>query len=376
MSSGLHAIVLSENVSDAGRISRALERHGVTCLSRDEAQAPSNGKNTSPDLMLIELGDPVDRALSLIWQLRRTTDAKVIVAGPTSDPQLILKAVRAGADDYINNNGSLEQDLAVLIQRLRAEAAVNGNSGMSLAVTGAAGGCGVSTIAANLAVALAGELTTSLLFDLKERGGDQAAFLNLDAASNLTALCDNVDSLDQGTLSQSLARHASGVHLLTGPQFHDGGVLDSHVLQAAARLLRIAVGHFPGVVADFDHSLSEEQLLVARECDLILLVFRLDFVSLFRTRRLLQYMQAEDADLSRVRLVANRYGQPGEIHRSKAAELLERSIDYFVPDDPRAANAALNLGNPILLEFPTAKITRSIRAMAQDLVKVSSLINA
>src|SRR5262249_58186499 len=111
-------------------------------------------------------------------------------------------------------------------------------------------------------------------------------------------------------------------------------------------------------------SFREEQLKVLRQADIILIVFRLDFSSLRNTQRALDYLGQLGFPNDRVRLVVNRYGQPGEVPAAKAEEALNQRIFHYIPEDAKAVNRANNNGVAVVLESPSAKAAKSVANLA------------
>ena len=58
--------------------------------------------------------------------------------------------------------------------------------------------------------------------------------------------------------------------------------------------------------------------------------------------------------------MVNRYGQPKEVPAAKAEEALGVKIAHYVPEDPKTVNRANNNGVPVVLESPSAKVSRSL----------------
>jgi pilus assembly protein CpaE len=161
---------------------------------------------------------------------------------------------------------------------------------------------------------------------------------------------------------RTLVRHTSGIHLLAPPRT----LADvSHVTpEGVQQALTQAQAAFPYVVADLDHSFAEEQTVVLRQADVVLLVLRLDFTSLRNSRRALDHLEQIGVGRDRVRLVVNRYGQPKEVPASKAEEALGVKIAHYIPDDPKTVNRANNNGVPLILEAPSARVSRSVLKLA------------
>ena len=245
---------------------------------------------------------------------------------------------------------------------MRAESVTQLEMGRAIAVLAPSGGSGSSTLAANVATVMAQHHQSAVLLDLKLEAGDLAALLDLRPAHTLADLCLNAARMDRVMFERSLVKHPSGVHLLAPPRtFADV----EHVTPEGVRqALALARALFPYVVADLDHSFRGEQTQVLRQADLVLLVLRLDFTSLRNARRALDFLTQLGIGADRVRVVVNRYGQPKELPAAKAEEALGLKVFHYVPDDARTVNRANNNGVPVVLESPSAKVSRSVAQLA------------
>jgi pilus assembly protein CpaE len=227
------------------------------------------------------------------------------------------------------------------------------------------GGSGSSTLAANLATVLANENRTALLLDLRLETNDLASLMDLRPTHTLGELCQNVDRVDADMFERSLVKHASGVRLLAPPaSFADARHITPEGVHQALNLGRTL---YPFVVVDVDNSLREEQLKALREADLIVIVLRLEFASLRNTQRALDYLDRMGINRERVLLVVNRYGQPKEVPAAKAEEALGAKITEYLPDDPKTVIRANNNGVPVVLESPSAKVSKCISRLAQNI---------
>src|SRR6202007_2487548 len=118
---------------------------------------------------------------------------------------------------------------------------------------------------------------------------------------------------------RSLVTHSSGVQLLAPPRsLADVGHVTA---EAIGRVLALGRSLFPYVIVDLDHSFRAEQEQVLRLANVVLLVVRLDFVSLRNTQRTLDYLTGQ-LGMSRdaIQLIVNRYGQAGEVPAARAEE--------------------------------------------------------
>ena len=62
--------------------------------------------------------------------------------------------------------------------------------------------------------------------------------------------------------------------------------------------------------------------------------------------------------------MVNRYGRAREVPRGKAEDALGMKILHYIPDDPKTINRANNNGVPVVLEAPSAKVSRSLTRLA------------
>ncbi|HEU5117029.1 MAG TPA: AAA family ATPase [Isosphaeraceae bacterium] len=360
----MQAFLISDHESLATTTRQVLLRAGLECPPSNVVGlhlAAFHLTHAKPEIVLLLLPDDAERGLALLADLKTKAHGRLLVAGPAGDVKLVLKALRLGAHDYLDE-ADIEAELTAVLARWRADRAEQDQAGRVIAVLSPSGGSGSSTLAANVATVLAKEHESSALVDLKLQAGDLAALMDLKPTHTLADLCQNVSRLDRVLFERTLTRHASGVHLLASPlSLSDTALVNAEGVRQA---LALAKASFPYVVVDLDHSLRDEQMAVLRQADVILLVLRLDFASLRNARRYLDHLRELGLDMDRVRLVVNRFGQPKEIPASKAEDALGVKIAHFVPEDAKSINRSNNNGVPVVLEAPSAKVSKSMTKLA------------
>jgi pilus assembly protein CpaE len=318
-------------------------------------------------ILVVVLTPEPEAALALLRAQRSPDIQRVLAVGPMTDPKLRLGALREGADQYLDE-AELGPELEAILRRFTIHntpppaPTVNGRM---ISVLAASGGCGSSTVAVNLATALVKDHKPCMLMELNLGAGDLAALLDLKPAHTLADLCRHVARLDRNMFERSLVRHASGVALLAPSR----SIADIKQVtdQGVATTLNLARQMFPYVVVDLDDSFHSEQTQTLRQSDVILLVLRLDFTSLRNTRRTLDHLDQLQIGRQRVRIVANRYGQPQELPSGKVEEALGVKLAHYIPDDPKTINRANNNGIPAVLEAPSAKVSKSVLQLAAQL---------
>jgi pilus assembly protein CpaE len=317
-------------------------------------------------MLVVVLSPSPDRALNLLRKNRCQAAGPVLAVGQASDSKLILRALHEGADHYLDET-DLETQLDSVLQRLQIkEDAARQSAGQVIGLLGASGGSGASTLAVNLAGVLAREQGRCALIDLKPGVGDLAALLDVKPTHNLADLCLNSGRMDRAMFESALVPHTSGIHLLAPPLMYEDIRLITP--QGVGKTLHLARDTFRFTVVDLEDCYHEEQLVVLRQSDFILLVLRLDFTSLRSTKRILANLEQAGIGKERVRLIINRYGQAKELPLSQAEEALGLKIASLIPDDPKIINAANNAGEPAVFRTPSAKVAQSIVQMANAFI--------
>lgn len=365
----MFSMIASDSPTVATSLRRALAAHGHDCpithvVGLDRVEDLFEAAAEPVDLLIVVLPEDWPRALGLVRRLRSQTTARLVAVGHAADPKHILETLHAGADDFLDEDDDVSEQVAASLDRLAVQPGASPAGGV-VAVTSASGGSGCSTLAANLAVLLARPAGTCGLLDLSAGFGDLTALLNVTPRHTLGDLFRNHDSLDRDLLAQSFCPHESGVRLLAAAQSLDDG--DAVTPQALERIVHLSRAVFPWTVLDIDFRRGRNPALL-RAARAILLVFRLDFGSLCNARRLVDYWEQHHVDLDRVVLVANRCGQASEIPARQVPSLLGKPIAFSIPEDVSTANLALNCGNPAILEAPRSSLSRAIAAISDHLL--------
>lgn len=363
---GIQAIIVSDHDLATTQIREVLLHEGLECAPSNVLSLDFDADRLAqahPGLVVLALSPNPERAIAVLGQLQLLAHCPVVAVGPAGDPRLILRALRAGAGDYADEK-EVAADLRAMLARLHSEVAAPAESARTIAILAPSGGSGSSTLAVNIAALLAKGHGRALLLDLKLQTGDLAALLDLKPTHTLADLCQNAARMDCTMLERSLVRHNSGVQLLAPPRsFADAALVTPQGVRQALNLARTL---FSYVIVDLDHSFGPEQIQALHQADLVLLVLRLEFTCLRHCQRALDYLKELGIPADRIRLVVNRYGQAKEISAAEAEGALNMKIFHYVPEDSRTVNWANNNGIPVVLDSPSAKVSRSLAKLAHS----------
>lgn len=329
-------------------------------------------EQTKPDIGFIAMDSDPQRAVKLIQEtLAKSPNCSILVSSTSTDGRLILESMRAGAKEFLTEPLRTE-DLSAALQRVKRQ--TSGNTSPTakdgcqvFAVAGATGGVGSSSVAVNLACALAADPANSVvLVDLDVALGDDDVFLDTIPEYTLADIAQNVERLDLTLLRKSLTVHSTGVHLLPRPmQLDEVRHITPDKLQRVLGLLKTSFTH---MVIDTSKSYSELDMLAIRTADDVLMLTQLDLPCLRNVVRLLMTFDEEESLRSKVKVIVNRYGQDsGQISLKKARDTIGRDVYWQIPNDYRVMVEVRNNGVPLLQHAPKAAITQSIGQLADAL---------
>ena len=326
---------------------------------------------TNPNIGLVVIDSDPEKALALVSRLGEASpDCSIVVVSSSNDGNLILQAMRAGVKEFLTKPVHI-QDFVSAFGRI-SERGSGGGEGKSLpsqiiAVAGANGGVGTTSIAVNLGCALAQhERITAALVDLDLCLGDADVFLDAMPDYTLMDVAQNVTRLDFSLLKRSLTKHSSGLFLLPRPvQLEDISLISAEDLRRVLGLLKATFTH---LVLDLSKSYSAIDLVALEMADHVLFITQLDLPCLRNVVRLMESFKEMEGMSEKIKVVVNRVGfDQSHISIKKATDTIGHEIFWQLPNDHRTMGSARNDGVPLVDEAPKAAITQSIVSLAKSL---------
>ncbi len=326
---------------------------------------------THPDVGFVALDSNPEKAIALVQQLHDSApECSILVSSSSTDGSLILRAMRAGVKEFLPHPIQL-QDLVAALDRIGqhrfggSDARARGCTVIALA--GATGGVGTTSVAVNLGCALAAnERNSVVLVDLDLSLGDADVFLDTIPDYSLVDVAQNVSRLDFNLLKRSLTKHASGLYLLPRPvQLEDVQLITPDDLQRVMGLLKATFTH---LIIDTSKAYSPTDMTALQMANHVLLVTQLDLPCLRNVVRLMMSFNQMDGMKEKIKVVVNRVGlDNGQISLKKAQETIGSEIYWQLPNDYRVMVEVRNNGVPLIEQAPKATITHSIAALADSL---------
>lgn len=324
---------------------------------------------THPDVGIVSLNNNPEKALQLVAQLHETSPkCAVVVISSSTDGNLILRAMRSGVKEFLPQPVRIE-DLVAALDRIGTERFGRGDRSRGstvIAVAGATGGVGSTSLAVNLGCILASDpRNTVALLDVDLCLGDADVFLDTIPDYTLVDVAQNVTRLDFALLKRSLTKHASGLYLLPRPvQLEDAALVTPDDVRRVIGLLKATFTH---LVIDLSKGYTPIDLVAMEMSNHVLLVTQLDLPCLRNIVRLMMSFGQMDAIKDKVKIVVNRVGLDGHIGLKKAQETIGRDIFWQLPNDYRTMVEVRNNGVPLIEQAPKAAITQSVIALTDAL---------
>jgi Flp pilus assembly CpaE family ATPase len=295
------------------------------------------------DVIIIDLDGDTEFALDLVDSISVNDAATVMVYSAKSDPNLVVRCMRAGAREYLTAPYDEDTIAEALVRAAAArrpgEQSPQKKSGKLLVFLGAKGGSGVTTIACSFSIALAQDASEStLLIDLALPMGDAALNLGIAAEYSTDDALGNSEQLDVGTLRGLVVKHQSGISVLAAP---------SKVPEVDAsrdtidKLISVARQAFDNVVVDVGSRLDLMDTSLFKEASTIFLVTQAGISELRNSNRVIsRFFSGIGPNLE---VVINRFqsGSPG-VTEDVIDKAIERPVRWKLPDDYAATREIQN----------------------------------
>jgi len=322
----------------------------------------------TPNVILLETASRGDDVLSGLDKLAQVCDAgtRVVVIGRTNDVLLYREIVRRGVSEYLIAPVSPLQVVRGVCSLFSSPDAKP--VGRIIAVVGAKGGVGASTIAHNIAFSVAHDVKLdAVVTDLDLAFGTAGLDFNQDPAQGIAEAVFSPDRVDNAFVDRLLSKCTDHLSLLAAPatldRVYDFG---ADAFEAIFDSLRATV---PCAVLDVPHQWTgwSKQTLIG--ADDILIVAAPDLASLRNAKNLYDFLKASRPNDRRPLYCLNQVGVPKrpEINAKDFAKALEDDPVATIPFEPKLFGAAANNGQMIAEISKTNRTAEIFRNLALTL---------
>jgi len=352
----------------AGEDRRMARAHMRIQMGGMPAALEAYKSSPTPNVIIIESDKSGDTLLSSLDELAQVCDGdtRLIVIGRFNDILLYRELIRRGVSDYlIAPTGTIDIVRAVCGLYSAPEAKAVGRI---LAVVGAKGGVGASTVAHNIAWAIGRDFNlASVVADLDLAFGTAGLDFNQDPPQGIADAVFSPDRVDAAFLDRLLSKCADHLSLLAAPatleRVYD---FNGEAFDPIFDTLRTTV---PCVILDVPHLWSAWTKRLLISADDILIVASPDLANLRNAKNLIDVLKAARPNDRKPAYCLNQVGVPKrpEIKPADFARALEDEPIATIPFEPALFGTAANNGQMIAEVSSGHKSAELFRQMAQHL---------
>ncbi len=296
----------------------------------------------------------------------------VLLCSERMTPDFLLRAMRLGVREVLPLPLNPE-DFIESVSRVRAArkrlSDVTTSLGKMLVVTGNKGGVGTTTVAVNLAVAMARmQSERVVLVDLGRPFPDVGNFLDQDPVHTIFDLIQNQEDLDHSFMEKAIQPYEQNLDVIHGiSDFQDQDNLNLEGLQKVFSMLRTT---FAWIVVDLSHWLDELFLQVVQQADSVLLLTELTVPDLRNLSHFWPLLRQWEFVQEKVKLVVNRYQRGNGLGLGNLEHVLKEKPYFTLPSDFQFVNEAINRGIPLVAVSPKSRLWLRLEELAQQITLV------
>ena len=295
---------------------------------------------------------------------------KVVVIGHVNEVVLYRELVRRGISEYIIAPVAVLDVLKAISDLFCAPGAEP--VGRTIAVVGAKGGVGSSTVAHNLGWATARQLSLStVVADLDIAFGTAGLDFNQDPPQGIAEAIFAPERLDANLVDRLLSKCSDNLSLLAAPAMLDRTTdLVETALDGLFDILRASV---PCIILDVPHLWTAWVRRTLIGADEIAIVAAPELASLRNTKNLFDSLRQARPNDRKPKIVLNQVGLPKrpEISAADFAKALGTEIFSSLPFDAQLFGTAANNGQMIAEVQPAGKITEAFGELAAAMTRRS-----
>ena len=303
-------------------------------------------ETSAPDVCLIDFDKDSRKAFLIAEHIRQESpDTAIFAVSSDAQPDVIIQAMRSGCREYLFKPLVRDQLLQAITRAGgRRERKERSNSHI-MTFIGAKGGCGVTTIATQLAAMLASSGSKkTLLLDLHPSLGDAALYLGFtNSKYHAYELMENTDRLDAELLQSIALHHSSGLDILPAPNdFETTRHAGSGAISQMFNFLRL---WYEFILIDIPAGLNEYTDKLISHSDQLYIVTVAEVSALRNASRIVDYFGQEDVPDDKLRVILNRFEKRSPIPESQIEKLIQRKIFWTVPNQYHQAVKTISSGD-------------------------------
>ncbi len=340
------------DASDADALLDRIERHRV-------------------DVVLVEASRLAMPLEEFIRRIKSTAaQPAVFVINQDASPQLILEALRAGANEYLYP--PLATTLRDALQRLSTARSKGGSDtskalGKIFGFLSARGGCGATTFAVHVATDLARQTGArqmkhpTLLADFDFDAGMLRFLMKTKSTYSVRDAIENLRRMDLSLWKGLVSSHGDRLDVIPAPE--EIAAKRPPQREEMMHLMRFIRSTYQVSIVDFGRAVSIAALDSLPEMDTLYLVTTPEPASLERARRAIRSVEERGFADNRLKVLLNR-AAPGKSDLDAIEDALGRRCEGVFRNDPASLYEAYSEGRFLPVASPLGK---ELNALAESI---------
>jgi len=303
-------------------------------------------------------------------------EASVIIMGVQGEQEHLHRALMAGAkiyltkpfagDELVNTLKKVYEQNQRLKNVLRQMTPSSAQAGKVISVFSSKGGAGKTTIAVNLAVALAQRPNAKIgILDANLQFGDVALYLDLTPRATIADAILEADNLDEMTLSTYMTPYNDKLSLMAAPSRPEqsGSINGGQVCSVLEQMKK----KYDYVVVDTSSDFNDITLAVLDASDVILVLAGVDLPTIKNMKLCLEIMRSLDYGADKIHVVLNRANSTGGLSVREIENSLNLKFYATIPSEGKTVMPSINKGIPFVISHNQTPVAQNIFLLAQQL---------
>jgi pilus assembly protein CpaE len=323
-------------------ISAALMEVRATCVFQIHAAAPLPDvaaliERDRPELLFVELGQTNVPPRTWMSGVQSADGLPLVAAVHTSaDPEQMIGALRAGATEFLSlpMNPEIFNAMDRIARRLDGNRAAAPVQGRILGIVSSKGGCGATTVACHLGLALSQTPGAKkvLLADLDYQAPAVHRICRLKAQRRAGETFESVRRLSSSNWAEFFIPFAPGLDVMAGPDPASTSAPEAWRVESLFRHLTRA---YPLTLLDLGRHLNPCTWTFLQYVDELTIVAAPDVLALYQTRYILQTLTNRGFERARMRLILNYSDNtPRDFWIESVEQMFEMKLSGVFPADP------------------------------------------
>jgi len=348
----------------------ALAEPQLEIVEGETATAANLSENVAapPEATLVMVNGNVEAALSFLQsQSLLSPRPSLLAVLAARSPGLMKRALRLGADEILftplDPGEATRALLKVSEARWRSE---RREGGVVVSVVSLVGGVGVTSIAANLGLALESLHQRVALVDLDLQTGGHAVFLNLEPEVTVMPLVRLDRKLDSIQLESALTKHPSGIYLLAAPKRIEEGELVSDL--TVATVLDLIRQLFDYVIVDCGDHVDENAVAAWERSEHLFYVLNQSIAAARCAWRFVDLFERLDLTTLEPHFILDRYSPSHPLTEKAIEATLARPIYAKIPADDRTFESIEMKAQDLFELAPSSPVARAMLDLAAQVM--------